>query len=112
MTLAQQEGYNFNKWCNKALTTFEHDLQTNHNVKDITYWLTESSGNYVGYREDGQGSVPKMLRIQTHLLDYLRMNNYKVNTALNYALQRWCDYKEKGQVADYVITDLRKRGKY
>lgn len=109
---AKDNGFNFNKWANKALESFEHDLQTDHDVDKVRSRLIWSCSTYTAYSENGQGSTPKMLRIQTHLLNYLRMNKYKVNAALNLALERWIDYYKTNRVADYVIGDLKRRGKY
>lgn len=109
---AKELAFNFNKFANKALETLIHDLQTEHVTSNTTYHLTYSGGGFVGYSEDGYGSTPKMLRIRRDLLEYLEMNKYKVNTALNLAIERWRDYYKQGNVADYVIHDLQKRGKY
>lgn len=109
---AKELAFNFNKFANKALATLIHDLQTEHITSNTTYHLTHSGSAFVGYGEDGYGSTPKMLRIRRDLLEYLEMNKYKVNTALNLAIERWRDYYMKGNVADYVIQDLQKRGKY
>ena len=109
---ADQNGFVFNKWINKALETFVHDLQTDYNLTDEKRWLYWSGGCYTAYDIDCQGNAVKMLRIQTHLIEYLKMNMYKVNTALNLALQRWVKYYKAGQAADYVIGQLQRRGKY
>lgn len=109
---AEENGFVFNKWVNKALEAFCHDLQTDHNLADEKRWLHLSGGLYTGYDTDCQSSVTKMLRIQTHLIEYLKMNMYKVNTALNLALQRWVKYYKAGQIADYVIGQLQRRTKY
>jgi len=111
IAFAEDNGFVFNKWANKALETFIHDLQTDHNITHEKRWLQYSGGCYTAYDTDSQGSTTKMLRIQTHLIEYLRMNMYKVNAALNLALQRWVNYYKHGQVADYVIGQLQRRGK-
>lgn len=105
---AEDNEYNFNRWVNKAMETFVHDLQTDYNINRERYWLTYSGGGFTGYDTDYTGGIPKMLRLQTHLIEYLKMNGYKVNTAVNLALQRWEEYFKKGDVADYVIGELQR----
>lgn len=112
LEFAEENGFVFNKLVNKALETFEHDLQTDHEVERASVKLTWSCSVYTAYDEDGRGSRPKMLRVQTHLLDYLKMNEYKVNAAINLALERWIKYYKTNRVADYVINNLQRRGKY
>ena len=104
--------FNFNKWANTALESLVHDLQTDYNVEKEKRTLKWSCSTYTAYHEDGYGSVPKMLRIQTHLLEYLKLNGYKVNACVNLAFERWKEYHKDGRVADYVIHKLRSRSKY
>lgn len=101
-------GFVLNRLVNQALTTFVHDLQTEHNITRETEWLTYSGGGFVGYEVDIRGSVPKMLRIRADLVEYLRQNKYKVNTAINLAIDRWRRYEKNGDVAEYIYTRLRK----
>lgn len=105
---AEDNEYNFNRWVNKAMETFVHDLQTDYNINRERYWLTYSGGGFTGYDTDYTGGIPKMLRLQTHLIEYFKMNSYKVNTAINLALQRWEEYFKNGKVADYVIGELKR----
>lgn len=100
-----------NRFVNQALFTFVHDLQTEHNITKETYWLTYSGGRFVGYEEDTRGSVPRMLRIRVDIIEYLRQNNYKVNTAINLAIDRWRRYEQNGSVAGYIISKLIDRKK-
>ena len=109
---AKVNGFNFNKWANRALETYVHDLQTDYDVDKDKYWLRWSGGVFTPYDTDHDGLQSKMLRIQTHLIEYLKINQYKVNTALNLALDRWERYRQNGRVAEYVIADLQRRGKY
>ena len=101
-------GFVLNRFVNEALTTLVHDLQLDHNITRETYWLTYSGGGYVGYEVDTRGSITKMLRIRADLIEYLRQNKYKVNTAINLAIDRWRDYEKKGNVAGYIIDKLKK----
>lgn len=90
------------------METFVHDLQTDYKINKEKYWLTYSGGGFTGYDTDYTGGVPKMLRLQTHLIEYLKINQYKVNTAINLALQRWEGYYKNGNVANYVIDELQR----
>lgn len=108
ITFGENHGFNFNRWVNKAMETFVHDLQTDYNINKEKYWLTYSGGGFIGYDSDCTAGKPKMLRLQTHLIEYLKMNGYKVNTAVNLALQRWEQYFKNGNVADYVIGELKR----
>lgn len=108
ITFAEENEFNFNRWVNKAMETFVHDLQADHNINREPYWLTYSGGGFTGYDSDYTGGKPKMLRLQTHLIEYLKMNGYKVNTAVNLALQRWEQYFKNGNVTDYVIGELKR----
>lgn len=108
ITFAEENEFNFNRWVNKAMETFVHDLQSDYNIKLEKYWLTYSGGGFTGYDTDCTGDVPKMLRLQTHLIEYLKINQYKVNTAINLALQRWEGYFKNGNVADYVVNELQR----
>ena len=105
---AEKMGFVLNRFVNQALTTFVHDLQTEHNITREISWLTYSGGGFVGYEVDIRGSVPKMLRIRADLVEYLRQNKYKVNTAINLAIDRWRRYEKKGDVAEYIYTTLMK----
>lgn len=108
ISFGENHGFNFNRWVNKAMETFVHDLQTDYKINKEKYWLTYSGGGFTGYDSDYTGGQPKMLRLQTYLIEYLKMNGYKVNTAVNLALQRWEEYFINGNVADYVIGELQR----
>lgn len=109
---ADNNGFVFNKWTNRALETLIHDLQTDYNCERAKRWLIQSGQSYTAYVTDGQGSEPKMLRVQTHLLEYLKLNRYKVNAAINLAFERWIKYYKEGRVADYIFGQLQRRTKY
>lgn len=96
----------FGRFINAVLETLVHDLQTDYNIKNEKYWLTASGSLFTGYKEDLRGSIPKMIRVRCDLLEYLQMNMYKVNTAINLACDRWIDYFKSGQVAEYYIREL------
>lgn len=96
----------FGRFINAVLETLVHDLQTDHNIKNEKYWLTTSGSSFTGYKEDYRGSIPKMIRVRYDLLEYLQMNKYKVNTAINLACDRWIEYWKSGEVADWRITEL------
>lgn len=97
----------FGRFINAVLETLVHDLQTDYGIKNEKYWLTVSGSSFTGYKEDGRGSVQKMIRVRCDLLEYLQMNKYKVNTAINLACDRWIDYFKQGNVADWSITELK-----
>lgn len=103
---SENNSFVFGRFINSALETFIHDLQTEYNIKNEVYWLTYSGRYLTGYETDGRGSVQKMIRIRADLLQYLRMNKYKVNTAINLACDRWKKYREQGNVADWKILEI------
>lgn len=105
---AEKMGFILNRLVNTALSRLVYDLQTEHNINKETYWLTWSGGGFVGYEEDIRGSVPKMMRIRADLVEYLRQNKYKVNTAINLAIDRWRKCERNGEVTDEVINKLKK----
>lgn len=101
----------FGRFINAVLETLIHDLQTDHKIMNEKYWLTMSGAAYTGYRQDDRGSVQKMIRVRCDLLEYLQMNKYKVNTAINLACDRWIDYFRRGEVYEYRIIELTDRKK-
>jgi len=105
----QEHGFMMNRWANAALDTLVHELQVDYNVEKERYWLTNSGGLYTGYEQDYRGSQPKMLRIKSMNVEYLKFNQYKLNTAINLALERWEDYFENGKVAERVIQKITKK---
>lgn len=111
-TVEFAERYNFvlGRFINQALKTYIHDLQVDHNLTHDKYWLTHSGAIFVAYEADNRGSTPKMVRVRCDLLEYLQINKYKVNTAINLACDRWRKYASKGDVAQYVINALTKAG--
>lgn len=104
------EEYNFalGSFINAALSTYIHDLQTEHNVSYDIYWLTNSGVRFVPYLTDGKGSVQKMVRIRCDLLEYLHVNTYQINTAINLACDRWRMYFKNNRVAQYTIDKITK----
>lgn len=105
---AENNGFALGKLINQALFTFVHDLQTDYDIGNDRYWLTYSGAGFTGYKEDGRGSRPMSARVRCDFLEYLQLNKYKVNTAINLALDRWENYYKGGNVADYVITSLKR----
>lgn len=105
---AAAQEFVFGKLVNKALEVLTHDLQVDWNIKNEKYWLTCSGGSFVGYKEDGRGSVPKMVRVRADICEYMMMNKYRLNTAINLGLDRFRANVESGQVADWTITVLQK----
>ena len=103
---ANDNGFVFGRFINAVLETLVHDLQTDYNINNEKYWLTASGSSFTGYKEDYRGSIPKMIRVRCDLLEYLQMNKYKVNTAINLACDRWIDCFKRGEVADYKIVEL------
>lgn len=104
---AAAQEFVFGKLVNKALEVLTHDLQMDWNIKNEKYWLTCSGGAFVGYKEDGRGSVAKMVRVRADICEYMMMNKYRLNTAINLGLDRFRANVESGQVAAYVLTDLQ-----
>lgn len=105
---AENYCFNFGRFINLALVTYVHDLQTDHDITYDKYWLTRSLSVYTPYDTDGRGSVQKMVRVRCDLLDYLRMNKYRVNTAVNLACDRWRKYAKAGKVQQYNINHITK----
>ena len=106
----EEHGFVFNRWVNSALDTLVHELQCDYNVEKARYWLHNSGGLFTGYEQDYRGSQPKMIRIKSLNVEYLKFNQYKLNTAINLALERWEDYFRKGKVADWLILKITKKG--
>lgn len=103
---AEEQGFALGKLINQAMFSFVHDLQTEYNVKQAIWYLSQSRASSVGYKQDYRGSVTKMVRLRSDYIEYLKMNKYKVNTAINIALDRWEGYFNEGRVADYVLREL------
>lgn len=103
---ADEHCFVFGRFINTALETFVHDLQTDYNVHNVKYWLTQSGRGFIGYDEDKRGSVAKMIRVRADIVEYLKQNNYQVNTAINLACDRWRKYYKEGNVADWAITRI------
>ena len=103
---ADDKCFVFGRFINAVLETLVHDLQTEHNLTHEVYWLTRSGSAFTGYKEDYRGSVQKMIRVRCDLLDYLQMNKYKVNTAINLACDRWIEYFKRGEVAEWRTIEL------
>lgn len=105
---AEEFYFALGKFINSALVTYLHDLQTDYNVEHDKYWLIASGSRFVAYEEDGRGSVMKMVRVRCDLLEYLHMNKYQVNTAINLACDRWRKYFKEGRIAQYAIDKITK----
>lgn len=103
---ADEHCFVFGRFINTALNTFVHDLQVDYNIKQEIYWLTQSGRGFTGYKEDYRGSVAKMIRVRADLIEYLKLNKYQVNTAINLACDRWREYFKNGNVSEWKIIDL------
>lgn len=105
---AENNGIALGKLINTALNTFIHDLQTDHDTGNAKYWLINSGSSFTGYNTDWRGSQPISARVRRDYLEYLQMNKYKVNTAINLALDRWEERYKKGSVEDHIINSLKR----
>ena len=56
-----------------------------------------------------RGTKAIKVRIDNRLLEWLRENYFKVNTAINIAVERWVYYEQHNKVAHYIITDVSTR---
>lgn len=94
----------------KALVMLIHDIQTDHWPAGVSAWkLTVQSAN-ANYKTDWRGSKHTMLRMRMDLLEYLHMNDYRVNAAINIALEVFMDRIKTGTVTQADINRMTKRG--
>lgn len=52
---------------------------------------------------------PIKVRIDNRLLEWLQFKGFKVNTAINIAVETWIYYEQHDRVADWVIRDVATR---
>lgn len=52
---------------------------------------------------------PIKVRIDNRLLEWLQFKGFKVNTAINIAVEMWIYYEQHDRVADWVIRDVTTR---
>lgn len=94
----------------KALEMLIHDIQTDHWPTGVSQWMLAVKSSYANYELDWRGSKHTMLRMRMDLLDYLHMNAYMVNPAINIALQVFMDRIKAGTVTQADINRMTKRG--
>lgn len=94
----------------KALEMLIHDIQTDHWPTDLSPWMLTIQSAYANYKIDWRGSKHTMLRMRMDFLDYLHMNDYRVNTTINFALQIFMDRIKTGTVTQADINRMTKRG--
>lgn len=105
---AQINNFVFGKLINQAMEAFIHDLQTGHDIVDEKYWLINSGASFTGYKTYPSGSRLVCLRLRADFFEYLKLNQYKVNTAINLALERWEKRHLAGRVSDEELKILRR----
>lgn len=94
----------------KALEMLVHDIQTDHWPAGVSAWTLTIHTRYGTYKTDWRGSKHTMLRMRMDLLDYLHMNDYRVNAAINIALEVFMDRIKTGTVTQADIKRMTKRG--
>lgn len=94
----------------KALEMLIHDIQTDHWPAGVSQWMLTAKSAYANYEVDWRGRKHTMLRMRMDLLDYLHMNYYMVNPAINIALQVFMDRIKTGTVTQADINRMTKRG--
>lgn len=109
----KMERFNFSlgRVVNTALADYVHDLQTDHDVHHDKYWLSNSHSLYIPYETDFRGSVHKMVRVRSDLYEYLKMNAYQVNTAINLAIERFMYRVRDGKIDQYMINSMTAKGR-
>lgn len=108
----KMERFNFSlgRVVNNALEDYIHDLQTDHDVENDVYWLSNRSSLYKPYQTDWRGSEHKMVRVRCDLLEYLKMNAYQVNTAINLAIDRFMLKIRDGKIEQSTINRVTSKG--
>lgn len=108
----KMERFNFSlgRVVNDALVDYVHDLQTEHNISHDVYWLSNKHAMYTPYQTDWRGSVHKMVRVRCDALEYLKMNAYQVNTAINLAIERFMIKIRDGKMEQSAINRVTSRG--
>lgn len=108
----RMERFNFSlgRVVNVALCDYVHDLQTDHDVTHHAYWLSNRHSLYTPYETDWRGSDHKMVRVRSDLYEYLKMNNYQVNTAINLAIERFMHKIRDGKIEQTKINSVSTKG--
>lgn len=108
----KMERFNFSlgRVVNDALEDYIHDLQTDHDVRNDAYWLSNRHSLYTPYQTDWRGSAHKMVRVRCDLLEYLKMNAYQVNTAINLAIERMMHKIRDGKIEQSTINRVTSKG--
>lgn len=108
----KMERFNFSlgRVVNVALAAYVHDLQTEHDISHDIYWLSNKQAFYTPYQTDWRGTIHKMVRVRCDLLDYLKMNAYQVNTAINLAIERFMYKIRDGKIEQIQINEISSRG--
>lgn len=108
----RMERFNFSlgRVVNTALENYVHDLQTEHDLSHDVYWLSNKQSFYTPYQTDWRGTTHKMVRVRCDLLDYLKMNSYQVNTAINLAIERFMYKIRDGKIEQSTINQVSTKG--
>lgn len=108
----KMERFNFSlgRVVNVALAAYVHDLQTEHVARYEVYWLSNKYDSCIPYQTDWRGTSRKMVRVRCDLLEYLKMNAYKVNTAINLAIERFMHKIRDGKIEQDTLNRLSTRG--
>lgn len=108
----RMERFNFSlgRVVNTALEDYVHDLQTDHNLSHDVYWLSNKQAFYTPYQTDWRGTTHKMVRVRCDLLEYLKMNSYQVNTAINLAIERFMYKIRDGKMEQNTIYRVTTKG--
>lgn len=108
----KMERFNFSlgRVVNEALAVYVHDLQTDHNISHDVYWLSNKQAFYTPYQTDWRGTTHKMVRVRCDLLEYLKMNSYQVNTAINLAIERFMYKIRDGKIEQSTINRVSTKG--
>lgn len=94
----------------KAMEMLIHDIQTDHWPAGVSQWMLTPHRHFGNYELDWRGSKHTMLRMRMDFLEYLHMNDYRVNAAINIALQVFMDRIKAGTVTQADINRMTKRG--
>lgn len=108
----KMERFNFSlgRVVNTALSSYVHDLQTEHDLSHDVYWLSNKQAFYTPYQTDWRGTTHKMVRVRCDALEYLKMNSYQVNTAINLAIERFMHKIRDGKIEQSTINQVSTKG--
>lgn len=109
----KMERFNFSlgRVVNVALRDYVYDLQTEHDVNHDVYWFSNKHSLYTPYQTDWRGTTHKMVRVRCDLLEYLKMNVYQVNTAINLAIERFMYKIRDGKIEQSTINSVSSKGR-